>query len=63
MQRDYAYEIFWLTFPLIDKGAKVLPDAVKEAELVVTIYGKTGKVSWPVPQSIRNRSSSLAERK
>jgi hypothetical protein len=58
MQRDYAYEVFWLAFPLVDKGVKVLADDVREAELAVTIYGRTGKVSWDIPQSIRSKSET-----
>ncbi len=55
-QRDYSYDVFWVVFPLLDdKGAPVFSDSVREIELVVGIYNKEGRVSWPVPESIRQR--------
>jgi hypothetical protein len=60
-RRDYSYEVFWVTFPLLEDGKPVLPDSVREAELVVSIHDKEGKLSWPVPDSIRQKSKSLTE--
>lgn len=59
--RDYAYDLFWIVFPLTDEnGDPVLSESVSEAELVVRIYGKEGHVSWQIPSSIRSRSKDLA---
>ena len=53
-RRDYDYDLFWVVFPLVrDSGDALLPDAVTEAELVVRIYDKEGRVTWPVPAFIR----------
>lgn len=52
--RDYSYERFWLTFSLVDDdGQPLLPETIREAELVVRIYNKEGRVSWPIPPSHR----------
>ena len=52
VQRDYAYDVFWVTFPLVDeKRQAILPDSASEAELIVTIYDKQGKVTWQIPGS------------
>ena len=59
--RDYSYDVFWLAFSLAeDDGGPMLPETIGEAELVVRIYGKEGRVSWPVPASIRKRASEIA---
>jgi hypothetical protein len=63
MERDYSYDIFWVVFPLInEKGESLFADSVQEAELVVSIYGKEGKVSWPIPDSIRKRANAFAKK-
>jgi hypothetical protein len=57
-RRDYDYEVFWVVFPLVTEAGKSLfPEGVAEAELLVRIYNKEGHVNWPVPESIRRRSS------
>ena len=57
VQRDYAYDVFWVVFPLVDeKGQAILPDSASEAELIVAIYNKQGKVTWQIPDSIRKKS-------
>ena len=49
-RRDYDYEVFWIVFPRSSEtGAPVLPASVSEAELVVRIYNREGRVKWPVP--------------
>ena len=54
VQRDYAYDVFWVTFPLVDeKRQAILPDSASEAELIVTIYDKQGKVTWQIPESLK----------
>jgi len=60
VKRDYDYDRFWVTFPLLDEeGAAVFGDAVKEAELLVRIRGKGARVNWPIPESIRARARQL----
>jgi hypothetical protein len=61
-RRDYAYDIFWLVFPLKDeKGGPTLPPSVDALELVVGIYNKEGRVSWRLPESLRQRLQSLSQ--
>lgn len=54
--RDYAYDVFWVVFPMRDKQGKVIwatpPD---EIELVVDINDLRGRVSWRVSDSLRQR--------
>lgn len=60
-KRDYDYDVFWIVFPLLnEQGDPIFSNAVREAELVVRIYDKEGKVSWPIPDSIRKRTAQLA---
>jgi len=55
-RRDYTYEVFWLVFPLShESGDPLFAQGVSEAELVVRIYDKEGRVKWAVPDSIRGR--------
>jgi hypothetical protein len=55
-QRDYAYDSFWMTFPLqTEKNESSFDLEAAEIELVVRIYSKVGKVHWPVPASVRAR--------
>jgi hypothetical protein len=61
--RDYSYSVFWVVFPLLrEDGTLVLSDADREAELIVRIYEKEGRVHWPIPQSIRDRGNAIAHR-
>ena len=53
-QRDYAYDAFWVVFPLrAGDGQPFFSDSDREAELVVRIYSKGGRVRWTIPESIR----------
>ncbi len=53
-QRDYAYDSFWMTFPLrTEKDEWILDPETAEIELIVSIHGKVGKVHWPVPAPVR----------
>ncbi len=62
-ERDYAYDLFWVPFALRrDDGTPLFEDSTAEAELVVRIYGKEGRVAWPIPLSIRHRIKKLVER-
>ncbi len=55
-RRDYAYDSFWMTFSLwTDNQEWSLDPQASEVELVVRIYGKVGKVHWPMPDSVRAR--------
>ncbi|MGH9461049.1 MAG: hypothetical protein ACRD1X_07510 [Vicinamibacteria bacterium] len=64
-RRDYSYDLYWLVFPLLDEGAEPLfPAGTDEAELVVRIGGKEGRVRWKLPRSIRETSvSAMSERR
>jgi hypothetical protein len=59
-QRDYDYDVFWMVFRLFDeKGDSIFPESAVQAELVVRIGEKEGRVSWAIPASIRARISAL----
>ncbi|MGI9165995.1 MAG: hypothetical protein ACR2G5_06365 [Pyrinomonadaceae bacterium] len=59
-RRDYAYDIFWIVFPMTNNEGKLiwenLPDTI---ELLVGIYNKEGRVTWPVTDPLRQRLNSL----
>jgi hypothetical protein len=62
-RRDYAYDVFWLVFPLVTSEAVPLfGENDREAELVVRIKGKEGRVSWPIPHSIRTRGQEIVSK-
>ena len=54
-KRDYAYDVFWVGFSLERDGVPLFGPEDHEAELVVRIEGKEGRVSWTIPASIRTR--------
>jgi hypothetical protein len=57
-ERDYDYERLWLEFPLTkEDGQPLIPNAASRAELTVRIGSKEGKVSWPVPASLKPPAS------
>jgi hypothetical protein len=59
-QRNYDYDRFWVVFPLLRSDGKALfADTTKEAELVVHIGDKEGKVAWKVPDFISQRTRAL----
>lgn len=62
-KRNYKYDIFWVTFPLVDdnKSPLISPD-VGEIQLVVGIYSKEGQVIWRMPESIRDRIRILSKK-
>lgn len=63
-RRDYAYDLFWLVFPLVtSEGEPLFADGDQEAELVVRVGGKEGRVSWKIPRSIRDRGREVASRR
>lgn len=54
-RRDYNYDVFWMAFPLrTEAGEPLFSPEVAEAELVVRIYNKEGRVRWPIPESVRS---------
>lgn len=59
-RRDYAYDIFWMVFPLsTSDGEPLFREDDREAELVVRIYDKVGRVRWQIPDSIRQRMAAV----
>lgn len=58
-RRNYDYDRFWLVFPLVSSnGEPLFPPSAQEAELVVRIYEKHGRVTWRIPDSIRRRAAT-----
>ena len=58
-QRNYDYDRFWVSFPLVrDDGNVLLGPDKNEVELVVRIYNREGTVTWLVPASIRALADS-----
>lgn len=54
LRRNYDYDRFWVTFPLETPAGQPLIGARDlECELVVRIHDKEGRVSWPIPASMR----------
>jgi len=55
-KRDYAYDAFWVAFRLTPEERRALfGPGVTEVELIVSIQGREGIVSWPVPGAVRDR--------
>ena len=52
LRRNYDYDRFWMKFALA-QGEAFLTEADSELELVVRIYDKEGRVTWPIPASAR----------
>ncbi len=58
-RRDYAYDRFWMVFPLTNAAGQPLFSAGDtEAELEVRIRSREGRVRWPVPDFIRRKISA-----
>jgi hypothetical protein len=58
--RDYSYDRFWIVFRLADDRAQpIFPSDAQDGELVVRIHDKEGKVTWPIPESIRQRAAKI----
>lgn len=56
LRRNYDYDRFWVVFPLTHPDGKALFGASdQQAELVVRIAGREGRVKWPMPPSLRNQ--------
>jgi len=55
-RRDYDYEVFWMVFPTTRAdGTALFSASDSEAELLVRIHDKEGRVRWPIPESMRRR--------
>ncbi|MEJ7861996.1 MAG: hypothetical protein WKF90_10225 [Pyrinomonadaceae bacterium] len=63
-KRDYDYDMFWISFPLIDKnGSPVWKVVPSELELVVGINAKEGTVVWKVTDELKLRIENLLKLK
>ncbi len=60
--RNYDYDVFWVAFPLVDKDKKALisPD-IAEIQLIVGIYNSEGRISWRMPDSIKEKIKSMSK--
>lgn len=59
--RNYEYDIFWVAFPLVDaKKMALLPAEVAEIQLIVGIYASEARISWKMPESIRQKIRTLS---
>ncbi|HLG15334.1 MAG TPA: hypothetical protein VJH03_12645 [Blastocatellia bacterium] len=62
MPRNYDYDRFWVSFPVVnEKNEPLIPPSVQEVELIVGIYNKEGRATWRVPSSIRERITALTK--
>ena len=60
--RDYAYDVFWVVFPIRNTQGKLTWEtAPDEIELVVGINDMRGRVSWRVNDSLRQRLFTSTE--
>jgi hypothetical protein len=63
LRRNYDYDRFWVTFPLVAAdGSSLVPPGARSATLIVRIHDKEGRVSWPVPESVHLRARALSAR-
>lgn len=54
-RRNYAYDRFWMVFPLKNADGRPLFGANNtEAEIIVRIYDKEARMTWPIPASFRS---------
>jgi hypothetical protein len=61
--RNYDYDRFWLAFSLTaPDGQPLFREEDREAELVVRIREREGRVAWPIPSSIRTRTRRASSR-
>jgi len=60
--RDYAYDAFWVVFPLkLPSGEPLFRPSDRTARLAVYIHNKGGRVAWPIPASILNRANAVSQ--
>jgi hypothetical protein len=64
LPRDYSYDRFWIVFRLADERAQsIFPGTARECELAVSIHDKAGRVTWTIPESIRQRAAASAAKR
>ncbi|MBK8304757.1 MAG: hypothetical protein IPK98_15675 [Chloracidobacterium sp.] len=63
VRRDYDWDIFWVSFPLVDKDKHpIFPVETSQIQLIVGIYDSEGRLNWQMPESIRSRIRSLSNK-
>lgn len=56
LRRNYDYDRFWMVFPLQHTdGTPLFGAGATQAELVVRIADREGRVRWPIPASLKSR--------
>ena len=53
LRRNYDYDRFWVAFPLKKDGKSTIPTDAASVDLVVRIYDKEGRVSWPLTPALK----------
>jgi hypothetical protein len=53
LRRNYDYDRFWVSFPLKKDGKPTIPAEAVAVDLVVRIYDKEGRVSWPLTPALK----------
>lgn len=62
-RRDYDYDLFWVIVPLVNKDkSRVFPADLAQLQIFVGIYNSEGKLSWTIPESIRERTMVLSKK-
>lgn len=63
-RRDYDFDLFFVSFPLVDENKEPLisPD-LAEIEVYVGVYKSEGRVSWRLPESVREKIRFLSSEK
>ncbi len=61
-RRDYDWDVFWVTFPLVDKNRRSVFLGVAQLELIIGIYNSEGRLAWEVPESIRTKIKLLSKK-
>jgi hypothetical protein len=60
LRRNYDYDRFWMVFPLRTSGGQPLfAREHLEAELVVRIYDREGRITWRIPDVVRAKQERL----
>lgn len=63
IRRDYDWDIFWVSFPLVDKDKNpVFPLETSQIQLIAGIYDSEGRLSWQMPESVRTRIRLLSNK-
>jgi hypothetical protein len=61
VRRDYAFDLFWVEFPLTNADGEPIWETVPPSlDLMVGIHEKQGRVRWPVTDSLRQYLNQLA---